>query len=94
MRDIEASEEPMVIDKPQWDLAKDLALRLLVSATSIHTDAGNHVKAYESWLHWARSRGLDPTRDSTRATRRFEKIVAQWPRSEPSELLPWFKGTT
>ena len=88
--DIEAAVGPLIVDRSQADLAKDLALRLLVIADEVHTDAGHHAKAYSSWSRWATTRAVAGTDgDAERARRRFEDCVASWPATKRSKLLPW-----
>jgi hypothetical protein len=86
---IQSSDTPIAVDKTERNLAKDLANRLLVYATEVHTSAGHHVKNYWSWQLWASSRGIAPAGDAAHARRCFSDIVTEWPCVGRSQLLPW-----
>jgi hypothetical protein len=89
LAEIDVSDVPMAFEKKQRDLAKDLAARLLVYTTEVHTAAGHHVKNYWSWRLWASSRGIKPAQDGAAAAESFAAIAAGWPPLGRSKLLPW-----
>jgi hypothetical protein len=82
------ADTPLIVAAEQRDVARELALRLLVHSTEIHTPAGHHVKAYISWSTWAAEYRVTASTDQTASAARFQKIVDLWPRSKP-RLLPW-----
>jgi hypothetical protein len=73
------------------DLARLLESRLLARGGSVHTEAGFHVKALESWDRWAEDAEASPpwpTPAAARAVfaavaRRWEKAFGEGPR------FPW-----
>lgn len=69
-------------------MAADLALRLLVRADNVHTDAGHHVTVYSSWRSWARQHGVEAI-DIDEATAAIEAAVARWGGAGRKRLLPW-----
>jgi hypothetical protein len=83
-----SSDVPVEVDKAERDLAKELATRLLVYSTEVHTAAGHHIKVYWSWRLWASSRNITPTADADAAIGVFGDIVAQWPTLGRAKLLP------
>ncbi len=86
---IESAPEPVVFDKARKKFAAQLDDRLLAYAASIHTDAGHHVRAYQSWTAWAAQRGLEcSTGNAAVARGRFEAIAAHWQHAG-SRLFPW-----
>ena len=87
LAEFDTAGDPVVIESPRRRIADLLERRLLAYPTELHTDSGRHVKAYQGWLHWCRSRGVTPSLDSLRARAVFEHLVA--PIGARRTLLPW-----
>lgn len=85
---IESEDEPTVVDRSHREIAKELALRLLVYAEDVHTPSGHHVKAFWPWQSWMTRRDVQAILEGSQATRSFENAVADWTVSGP-KLLPW-----
>ena len=86
---VEAATQPVVFDKAGKKAAAQLDNRLLAYAAGIHTDAGHHVRAYQSWAAWAVERDLEClTGNAAGARARFEAITAHWQHAD-SRLFPW-----
>jgi hypothetical protein len=83
---IDAAGEPVVLDRSDRRAVDSLERRLLAYPTELHTDNGNHVKAYQGWRHWCRARGITPSPDSGRARGAFERHA---PTGTGRRLLPW-----
>jgi hypothetical protein len=83
------------LDKgPKRETAKnllELEWRLLVHTKSVHTEAGSHAKAVESWRHWhARVGLLEPILEVGRARKLLEdRAAALSGASKGSARLPW-----
>jgi hypothetical protein len=83
------------LDKgPKKETAKnllELEWRLLVHTKSVHTEAGAHAKAVESWRHWhARVGLLEPILEVGRARKLLEdRAAALSGASKGSARLPW-----
>ena len=76
---VEAATQPVVFDKARKMLAAQINDRLLAYSAGIHTNAGHHVLAYQSWTAWAAERDLEcSTGNAAEARKRFEAIAAQW----------------
>ena len=87
---VEAATQPVVFDKARKKFAAQLDDRLLAYGAGIHTDAGHHVRAYQSWTAWAAERDLEcSTGNAGQARARFDAIAAHWPRADASRLFPW-----
>ncbi len=87
---VEAATQPVVFDKASKAFAAQLDDRLLAYGAGVHTDAGHHVRAYQSWKAWATARDLEcSTGNAAEARERFEAIAAQWQRAGTSRLFPW-----
>ena len=77
------------------ELAKDarsLELRLLVLASDIHTESGEHVKQLESWQHWRARMDFKPAASLVPAHARteFDRIVARlYAEFGSTPSLPW-----
>jgi hypothetical protein len=69
----------------------ELEWRLLVHTKSIHTEAGSHAKAVESWRHWhARVGLLEPIPEVGRARKLLEdRATALSGATKESASLPW-----
>lgn len=87
---VDASADPVMVDKPHRTAADALEARLLVHVTDVHTDRGHHVKAYESWAAWAAARGVAAASrpDAARATI-TALVEAQLPTGTRRPRLPW-----
>jgi hypothetical protein len=83
---IDATSEPVVLDRPGRHLAGALERRLLVYSIEVHTDSGKHLKAHQRWLDWCRAKGIAPRSESRRARAAFESIA---PTGTGRRLLPW-----
>ena len=83
------------LDKgPKKETAKtllELEWRLLVHTKSVHTEAGSHAKAVESWRHWHGRVGLlEPILEVGRARKLLEdRAAALSGASKGSARLPW-----
>ena len=87
--EIDSAAAPITVDRDRRDGAKDLALRLLVCATGVHTESGHHVNVYSSWQLWARDHHVVASGGAAQARRRFNELVAGWPTPGRSKRLPW-----
>lgn len=87
---VDASADPVMVDKPQRTAADALEARVLVHVTDVHTDRGHHVKAYESWMAWAGGRGVATSGppDAARATI-TALVEAQLSPGTRRPRLPW-----
>lgn len=85
---VDASSDPVVVDRPRRAAGNDLERRLLVCGVQVHTPAGHHVKAYHGWQSWAQERDVAPWHDERRARAAFEEAVATLP-DHAGRLLPW-----
>ena len=79
---------------PRKDTGKnllELEWRLLVHTESVHTEAGSHAKAVESWRHWhSRVSPLRHIPEVGRARKLLEdRAVALSSASKGSARLPW-----
>jgi len=68
---------------------KRLELRLLVSASSVHTRTGAHALAAESWSRWASRRHLARWPSPGQARRRFETAGVELGIEPESAQWPW-----
>ncbi len=88
LHDVEQSRDEIVPLAGQREPARTLARRLLVVAGDVHTPAGHHVTAYESWTRWTAARSVT-TGDAVAARATVEAVVGAWPRAGRRRLLPW-----
>jgi hypothetical protein len=89
LAEINTADEPLIVEREQRDTAKDLATRLLVYATEVHTESGHHVNAYCSWTLWGTEKKVTPHDNVKVARENFEEIVSSWPSAGKSKLLSW-----
>ena len=73
------------------DLVRELETRLLVHATSVHTERGFHVKEVQSWKAWARSAKLGKVKlTPAEAKAQLESVVARLNQQCGAKgTLPW-----
>lgn len=87
---VDASADPVVVDKAQRAAADALEARLLVHVTDVHTDRGHHMKAYERWAGWATARKVPASSAADSARAAITALVeAQLPPGARRPRLPW-----
>lgn len=87
---IDASTDPVVVDRAQRADADALEARALVHVTDIHTGRGHHVKGYGSWPVWATERGVVASGPAEDARATLAALVdAQLPPGTRRPRLPW-----
>jgi len=73
------------------DPVRELEARLLVHATSVHTERGFHMKEVQSWIDWALSVGLRKGKlTPAEAKAQLESVVARLNQQSGARgTLPW-----
>ena len=73
------------------DAVRELEARLLVRATSVHTEHGFHSKEVQSWERWAKSVGLRKVKlTPAEAHAQLESVVARLNQQSGARAsLPW-----
>jgi hypothetical protein len=78
-----------VVGRTERTAGSELEGRLLVSTTSIHTDAGHHVKGLVSWPAWAADRGVAGELPAVSAARDSLSGAALSGATGRRRLVPW-----
>ncbi len=87
LREVDGSAEPL---RRAGAAAKELLLRLLVTAREVHTDSGRHALALESWRAWSARVRCRPASSVEAARRVLERAAAGL--GSPRPALPWPGG--
>lgn len=69
---------------------RELVARLLVHATEVHTDAGHHETAVQSWSAWRAQAGVAPLDSVDEARRVLEQASGRL--GAPPDALPWLRN--
>lgn len=75
------------VARAKGDAARELQERLLVAATEVHTESGQHEIELQSWSHWSKGRGVTAIDDVRAAREELERVVSDVG-ARPS-VLPW-----
>jgi len=70
--------------------AKELQVRLLVTAQQVHTEDGHHELALESWSVWSTRLGCEALKSSSDGRRLLERATNRF--GAPLKWLPWRPG--
>jgi hypothetical protein len=83
-----ASElHPSLDAKARQRAVREIQVRLLVHAQSVHTSTGAHAKYLRSWPSFAREHAVERSRDLEHARSAFESATRTWP--DPTNVFPW-----
>lgn len=88
---LRVDQQPLIGARKAADIAKALELRLLVYATSEHTEAGNHAKWLLPFAEWQRRAELSDSAlpDVESALAALTAPVQSWVGDRLDGMLPW-----